>query len=107
MYFIFFTGVGLMIWRTFLAERASAVAALMEKVGKAPKERLFTRDVQMSDTAVVAYLDLTYQFLTLIADVRCLVCRNIGLETRSKFSKTQLYKNNNIINVKGCFPGRL
>ena len=41
----------------------------MEKVGKAPKERLFFRDVGMSDASVLVFLERSHTFLSLIADV--------------------------------------
>ncbi|KAM8816208.1 rab3 GTPase-activating protein non-catalytic subunit [Rhynchonycteris naso] len=49
-------GIALMMWNTFLVKRFSAATYLMDKVGKAPKERLCRRDVGMSDTAVTSFL---------------------------------------------------
>ncbi|XP_055966815.1 rab3 GTPase-activating protein non-catalytic subunit [Sorex fumeus] len=49
-------GIALMMWNTFLVKRFSAAAYLMDKVGKAPKDRLCRRDVGMSDTALTSFL---------------------------------------------------
>ena len=40
MYFPCVVGIAIMIWQTFLLKSFSGAALLMEKVGKAPKERL-------------------------------------------------------------------
>uniref|UniRef100_A0A8C1CAN7 RAB3 GTPase activating protein subunit 2 (non-catalytic) n=1 Tax=Cyprinus carpio carpio TaxID=630221 RepID=A0A8C1CAN7_CYPCA len=44
-------GVSAMMWQTFIVKRFSAAAFLMEKVGKAPKDRLCRR-VREADSAV-------------------------------------------------------
>nr|XP_004670175.2 rab3 GTPase-activating protein non-catalytic subunit [Jaculus jaculus] len=49
-------GIALMMWNTFLVKRFSAATYLMDKVGKAPKDRLCRRDVGMSDTAMTSFL---------------------------------------------------
>ncbi|KAM4771924.1 rab3 GTPase-activating protein non-catalytic subunit [Rhinophrynus dorsalis] len=49
-------GLSLMMWNTFIIKRFSAAAYLMDKVGKAPKDRLCRRDVGMSDTAMASFL---------------------------------------------------
>ncbi|KAE8600460.1 hypothetical protein XENTR_v10013259 [Xenopus tropicalis] len=49
-------GLSLMMWNTFIIKRFSAAAYLIDKVGKAPKDRLCRRDVGMSDTAMGSFL---------------------------------------------------
>ncbi|XP_053315627.1 rab3 GTPase-activating protein non-catalytic subunit isoform X2 [Spea bombifrons] len=49
-------GLTLMMWNTFIIKRFSAAAYLMDKVGKAPKDRLCRRDVGMSDAAMTTFL---------------------------------------------------
>ncbi|XP_068089021.1 rab3 GTPase-activating protein non-catalytic subunit isoform X2 [Hyperolius riggenbachi] len=49
-------GLSLMMWNTFVIKRFSAAAYLMDKVGKAPKDRLCRRDVGMSDTSLASFL---------------------------------------------------
>uniref|UniRef100_A0A4W3KEE8 RAB3 GTPase activating protein subunit 2 (non-catalytic) n=1 Tax=Callorhinchus milii TaxID=7868 RepID=A0A4W3KEE8_CALMI len=49
-------GISVMMWNTFIVKRLSAAAYLMDKVGKAPKDRLCRRDVGMSDTAMTSFL---------------------------------------------------
>uniref|UniRef100_A0A671LQT6 Rab3 GTPase-activating protein non-catalytic subunit-like n=1 Tax=Sinocyclocheilus anshuiensis TaxID=1608454 RepID=A0A671LQT6_9TELE len=56
-------GVSAMMWQTFIVKRFSATAFLMEKVGKAPKDRLCRRDVGMGDAAVRSFLGSSVQLL--------------------------------------------
>uniref|UniRef100_A0A672NJX9 Rab3 GTPase-activating protein non-catalytic subunit-like n=1 Tax=Sinocyclocheilus grahami TaxID=75366 RepID=A0A672NJX9_SINGR len=56
-------GVSAMMWQTFIVKRFSAAAFLMEKVGKAPKDRLCRRDVGMGDAAVRSFLSSSVQLL--------------------------------------------
>uniref|UniRef100_A0A671LSY0 Rab3 GTPase-activating protein non-catalytic subunit-like n=1 Tax=Sinocyclocheilus anshuiensis TaxID=1608454 RepID=A0A671LSY0_9TELE len=55
--------VSAMMWQTFIVKRFSATAFLMEKVGKAPKDRLCRRDVGMGDAAVRSFLGSSVQLL--------------------------------------------
>ncbi|KPP78101.1 rab3 GTPase-activating protein non-catalytic subunit-like, partial [Scleropages formosus] len=56
-------GIALMMWSTFIVKRFSAAAFLMEKVGKAPKDRLCRRDVGMGDNAMTSFLGSCTQLL--------------------------------------------
>uniref|UniRef100_A0A673LD35 Rab3 GTPase-activating protein non-catalytic subunit-like n=1 Tax=Sinocyclocheilus rhinocerous TaxID=307959 RepID=A0A673LD35_9TELE len=56
-------GVSAMMWQTFIVKWFSAAAFLMEKVGKAPKDRLCRRDVGMGDAAVRSFLGSCVQLL--------------------------------------------
>ncbi|XP_072040283.1 rab3 GTPase-activating protein non-catalytic subunit-like [Amphiura filiformis] len=56
-------GVASMVWHTFIIKRVSSTAYLMEKVGKAPKDRLCRRDVGLSETALLKFLELTCELL--------------------------------------------
>ncbi|XP_057199156.1 rab3 GTPase-activating protein non-catalytic subunit isoform X3 [Triplophysa rosa] len=56
-------GISAMMWHTFIVKRFSAAAFLMEKVGKAPKDRLCRRDVGMGDAAVRSFLGSCVQLL--------------------------------------------
>ncbi|XP_028580442.2 rab3 GTPase-activating protein non-catalytic subunit [Podarcis muralis] len=49
-------GIALMMWNTFIVKRLSAATYLMDKVGKAPKDRLCRRDVGLSDMAMTSFL---------------------------------------------------
>nr|XP_042114717.1 rab3 GTPase-activating protein non-catalytic subunit isoform X3 [Peromyscus maniculatus bairdii] len=64
-------GIALMMWNTFLVKRFSAATYLMDKVGKAPKDRLCRRDVGMSDTAMTSFLGSCLELLqtSLEADI--------------------------------------
>ncbi|KAM8810157.1 rab3 GTPase-activating protein non-catalytic subunit [Eudromia elegans] len=65
-------GIALMMWNTFIVKRLSSATYLMDKVGKAPKDRLCRRDVGMGDTAMTSFLGCCSDLLqTLLeADVR-------------------------------------
>ncbi|XP_062980165.1 rab3 GTPase-activating protein non-catalytic subunit [Elgaria multicarinata webbii] len=65
-------GIALMMWNTFIVKRLSAATYLMDKVGKAPKDRLCRRDVGMSDTAMTCFLGSCSDLLQTLmeADVR-------------------------------------
>lgn len=56
-------GICSMMWNTFIVKRFSAAAFLMEKVGKAPKDRLCRRDVGMGDAALTSFLGSCVQLL--------------------------------------------
>ncbi|XP_072846563.2 rab3 GTPase-activating protein non-catalytic subunit isoform X1 [Pogona vitticeps] len=65
-------GIALMMWNTFIVKRLSAATYLMDKVGKAPKDRLCRRDVGMSDTAMTSFLGSCSDLLQTLmeADIR-------------------------------------
>uniref|UniRef100_UPI0037E92E33 rab3 GTPase-activating protein non-catalytic subunit isoform X2 n=1 Tax=Semicossyphus pulcher TaxID=241346 RepID=UPI0037E92E33 len=61
-------GISTMMWSTFIVKRFSAAAYLMEKVGKAPKDRLCRRDVGMGDKAVTSFLGCCVQLLQILME---------------------------------------
>ncbi|XP_010766356.1 rab3 GTPase-activating protein non-catalytic subunit isoform X2 [Notothenia coriiceps] len=61
-------GISAMMWSTFIVKRFSAAAYLMEKVGKAPKDRLCRRDVGMGDKAVTSFLGCCVQLLQILME---------------------------------------
>ncbi|XP_034713769.1 rab3 GTPase-activating protein non-catalytic subunit isoform X2 [Etheostoma cragini] len=62
-------GISVMMWSTFIVKRLSATAYLMEKVGKAPKDRLCRRDIGMGDKAVTSFLGCCVQLLQILMEV--------------------------------------
>ncbi|KAM9316856.1 rab3 GTPase-activating protein non-catalytic subunit [Gastrophryne carolinensis] len=66
-------GLSAMMWNTFIIKRFSAAAHIMDKVGKAPKDRLCRRDVGMSDTSMTSFLGSCYDLLQVMmeSDVSC------------------------------------
>lgn len=62
-------GICTMMWSTFIVKRFSAAAFLMEKVGKAPKDRLCRRDVGMGDKAMTSFLGCCAQLLQILMEV--------------------------------------
>uniref|UniRef100_A0A8C7S9S5 RAB3 GTPase activating protein subunit 2 (non-catalytic) n=1 Tax=Oncorhynchus mykiss TaxID=8022 RepID=A0A8C7S9S5_ONCMY len=61
-------GISSMMWNTFLVKRFSAAAFLMEKVGKAPKDRLCRRDVGMGDGATTSFLGSCVALLQILME---------------------------------------
>ncbi|XP_041703353.1 rab3 GTPase-activating protein non-catalytic subunit isoform X3 [Coregonus clupeaformis] len=61
-------GISSMMWNTFIVKRFSAAAFLMEKVGKAPKDRLCRRDVGMGDCAMTSFLGSCVQLLQILME---------------------------------------
>ncbi|XP_062863065.1 rab3 GTPase-activating protein non-catalytic subunit [Trichomycterus rosablanca] len=61
-------GISTMMWNTFLVKRFSAAAFLMEKVGKAPKDRLCRRDVGMGDAPMTSFLGSCVQLLQAVME---------------------------------------
>ncbi|KAM9787605.1 rab3 GTPase-activating protein non-catalytic subunit [Syngnathus typhle] len=61
-------GICTMMWSTFLVKRFSAAAFLIEKVGKAPKDRLCRRDVGMGDKALTSFLGCCVQLLQVLME---------------------------------------
>ncbi|XP_061599089.1 rab3 GTPase-activating protein non-catalytic subunit isoform X2 [Cololabis saira] len=61
-------GICTMMWSTFIVKRLSAAAFLMEKVGKAPKDRLCRRDVGMGDKAMTSFLGCCVQLLQILME---------------------------------------
>uniref|UniRef100_A0A1A8DGZ5 RAB3 GTPase activating protein subunit 2 (Non-catalytic) n=1 Tax=Nothobranchius kadleci TaxID=1051664 RepID=A0A1A8DGZ5_NOTKA len=61
-------GISTMMWSTFVVKRFSAAAYLVEKVGKAPKDRLCRRDVGMGDKAMTAFLSCCMQLLQILME---------------------------------------
>ncbi|XP_074547612.1 rab3 GTPase-activating protein non-catalytic subunit isoform X3 [Halichoeres trimaculatus] len=61
-------GISTMMWSTFIVKRFSSAAYLVEKVGKAPKDRLCRRDVGMGDKAVTSFLGCCVQLLQILME---------------------------------------
>ncbi|XP_028827646.1 rab3 GTPase-activating protein non-catalytic subunit isoform X4 [Denticeps clupeoides] len=61
-------GIASMMWSTFIVKRFSAVAFLVEKVGKAPKDRLCRRDVGMGDAAMTLFLGSCVKLLQVLME---------------------------------------
>ncbi|KAL5008455.1 hypothetical protein ScPMuIL_014036 [Solemya velum] len=64
-------GVGSMMWHMFLVKRMSSAAHLMEKVGKAPKDRLCRKDVGMSCPSLLEFMKAVCQLLKIIMEANC------------------------------------
>ncbi|XP_028293289.1 rab3 GTPase-activating protein non-catalytic subunit isoform X2 [Gouania willdenowi] len=71
-------GISTMMWSTFIVKRFSTAAFLMEKVGKAPKDRLCRRDVGMGDKAMTSFLGSCVQLLQILMEVTEVLFRDQG-----------------------------
>uniref|UniRef100_H3CIN3 Rab3GAP regulatory subunit C-terminal domain-containing protein n=1 Tax=Tetraodon nigroviridis TaxID=99883 RepID=H3CIN3_TETNG len=61
-------GISTMMWSTFTVKYLSAATFLLEKVGKAPKDRLCRRDVGMGDKALTCFLGCCVQLLQVLME---------------------------------------
>ncbi|XP_064490001.1 rab3 GTPase-activating protein non-catalytic subunit-like [Ornithodoros turicata] len=61
-------GVGCIMWKTFVQKRFEALALLMEKVGKTPKDRLCRRDVEISDIHLEEFVNFCRRLLETIME---------------------------------------
>ncbi|KAK7104713.1 rab3 GTPase-activating protein non-catalytic subunit-like [Littorina saxatilis] len=64
-------GVSSMLWHMFVMKRLSAAAQLMEKVGKAPKDRLCRKEANMSDKSLTTFAGLAAELLDNIMEANC------------------------------------
>ncbi|KAK7904496.1 hypothetical protein WMY93_017103 [Mugilogobius chulae] len=69
-------GISVMMWSTFIVKRFSSTTFLMEKVGKAPKDRLCRRDIGMGDKAVTSFLGSCVQLLQILMEVTGQLVKN-------------------------------
>ncbi|XP_026187641.1 rab3 GTPase-activating protein non-catalytic subunit isoform X2 [Mastacembelus armatus] len=69
-------GISTMMWSTFVVKRFSAATFLIEKVGKAPKDRLCRRDVGMGDKAMTSFLGCCVQLLQILMEVTGVLVKN-------------------------------
>lgn len=61
-------GVGCIMWKTFVQKRFEALALLMEKVGKTPKDRLCRRDVEISDVHLEEFVSFCHRLLETVLE---------------------------------------
>ncbi|XP_071079517.1 rab3 GTPase-activating protein non-catalytic subunit-like [Haliotis cracherodii] len=64
-------GLCSMMWHMYVLKRVTAAATLMEKVGKAPKERLCRKDVGMSDATLISFMENVADLLQVAMDANC------------------------------------
>ncbi|KAJ7379956.1 Rab3 GTPase-activating protein non-catalytic subunit [Desmophyllum pertusum] len=74
-------GLAVTLWKRFFKEKVSATVMLMEKVGKAPKDRLCRKTVNLSYSALEQFLKATVHLLELIVEVDWVDSEVITLET--------------------------
>ncbi|VDP10409.1 unnamed protein product [Heligmosomoides polygyrus] len=61
-------GVVALMWQNFLLERFKAAVLLIEKTGRAPKEREARQQLQMSETRTVEFLTRCHELLKMLMD---------------------------------------
>ncbi|XP_025103721.1 rab3 GTPase-activating protein non-catalytic subunit-like isoform X2 [Pomacea canaliculata] len=64
-------GVSSMLWHMFILKRMSAIANLMEKVGKSPKDRLCRKEAGMSEQTMETFVGIVVELLDVIMDANC------------------------------------
>lgn len=74
-------GLAVTTWKRFFKDKISATVILMQKVGKAPKDRLCRKTVDLSFGALVQFLKATVLLLDVIAEVDWMESQLITLET--------------------------
>ncbi|KAM7446520.1 Rab3 GTPase-activating protein non-catalytic subunit [Porites harrisoni] len=62
-------GLAITLWKRYFKEKVSATVMLMEKVGKAPKDRLCRKTVDLSYGALEQFMKATIQLLELIIKI--------------------------------------
>ncbi|XP_025154199.1 rab3 GTPase-activating protein non-catalytic subunit isoform X2 [Harpegnathos saltator] len=65
-------GVCCLLWTLHIKKRIEAVAKLMNKLGKLPKERLCMQDIGLSDIQVTTFLQHSITFLDIFLDAEIL-----------------------------------
>jgi hypothetical protein len=63
-------GLALMIWQMFVVKKLSSAALLVDKVGKAPKDRLCRKEVGLSEVSLEKFIGHTVDLLETIAQAR-------------------------------------
>jgi len=74
-------GLAVTMWKRYFKEKVSATVMLMEKVGKAPKDRLCRKTVDLSYGALEQFIKATLLLLELIAEIDSADSEVITLET--------------------------
>lgn len=62
-------GVCCLLWSVHIKKRMEAVAKLINKLGKLPKERLCMQEIGLSDAQAVIFLQDCVTFLEVFIDV--------------------------------------
>lgn len=74
-------GLAVLLWKRYLKDKISASVMLMEKVGKAPKDRLCRKTVDLSYDALEQFIKATLQLLEHIIEIDLTDSELITLES--------------------------
>lgn len=58
-----------MIWRIYLFKRVSSLVTLMEKVGKAPKDRLCKKEIDMDTATATEFMNIVCDYMEIFMQV--------------------------------------
>ncbi|XP_055341436.1 rab3 GTPase-activating protein non-catalytic subunit-like, partial [Paramacrobiotus metropolitanus] len=91
-------GVAVLMWKTFLVEKINSCTNLLEKVGKAPKERAYLKEIGMEESDVELLLLLTHRILSVIftlqaefdSTVATVTCDELWMNENTAASKSSL-----------------
>ena len=85
---LLFSGLCVMMWRIYLFKRVSSLVSLMEKVGKAPKDRLCKKEIDMDAATATEFMSIVCDYMSIFMQVgadmvlRCDTCRGLLLQSR-------------------------
>ena len=66
---LLFSGLCVMMWRIYLFKRVSSLVSLMEKVGKAPKDRLCKKEIDMDAATTTEFMSIVCDYLSIFMQV--------------------------------------
>ncbi|XP_061163319.1 rab3 GTPase-activating protein non-catalytic subunit-like isoform X1 [Saccostrea echinata] len=64
-------GVASMLWHRFVMKKFQALAQLMEKVGKVPKDRLCRKEVGMGESFMPAFAEYSVDLIQVLREANC------------------------------------
>ncbi|XP_067941814.1 rab3 GTPase-activating protein non-catalytic subunit-like [Watersipora subatra] len=77
-------GICYMMWATYLMKRISGLVLLIEKVGKAPKDRLIKKELEMDTATATEFIGVVCDFMEIFLQANC------------DFGEALLYKEENL-----------
>lgn len=58
-----------MIWQTYLVKRISWLVLLIEKIGKAPKDRLCRKEIEMDSATATEFMGVVCEYMDIFIQV--------------------------------------
>ena len=78
-----------MMWKTYLFKRISWLVLLMEKVGKAPKDRLCKKEIEMDTATTTEFMGVVCDYMDIflqasVAALKYQVAKSLNLQWGDK-----------------------